>query len=55
MRVPGGLSLAMMDTGTGEVTGREIAAGLNTTTIGTTTGSTGILTASTITITTSGV
>jgi hypothetical protein len=54
IRVPGGLSLAMMDSGTLEVTGRGIAAGLNMTTAGTTTGI-GILTATGTTITTSGV
>ena len=44
----------MMDSGTLEVTGRGIAAGLNMTTAGTTTGI-GILTATGTTITTSGV
>jgi hypothetical protein len=45
----------MMDSGTGEVTGRENTAGLNMTTAGTATGTIGMLTASTSTITTSGV
>ena len=50
-QVPGGLGLVMMESGTLGGIGKEIAAGLNMTTTGTTTG-TGMLTATSTTPTT---